>query len=248
MESTVHLHINLLAIVSGAQEALSFPFFAKHVKLVDCAYVPRHHALGVTQFFSSVLAGEHRVMLVLCATRGVRTFADLLQYDSEASDLVRSTFVIAAVWTYVRHFHRFEQYPWKLAPIGSSVVPEAHQVQIAMEFSRACPHCLDIGYGRRLREMTTIDPLFFRSHGILSPFWMHGSNKARTHPLNKWGLFAARSVNAFVRSTMPPPRPKDPVVELRGCPQPKCVYIHSWQCDSKMIWVKGDPTKQIVSV
>jgi hypothetical protein len=66
---------------------------------------------------------------------------------------------------------RFEQYPSKLAVIDSSHVPEQAQLEVALEYCSACPKCLDVGFGRRLREQTGTSAPLLRIHGILSPYF-----------------------------------------------------------------------------
>lgn len=46
-----------------------------------------------------MLAGEHCVSLFLCATRGARCYSQLIAYDAEAAHMIRTSCVVAAVWT-----------------------------------------------------------------------------------------------------------------------------------------------------
>ena len=152
MQASMQLHVIVLAVITGAQEACSLPYFARTVRLSDCAHFPNHHALGIAQFFSAVLADGHDIAKLLCASRGWQTISQVMRFDQGATHVIRSAFALASAQLYVRHFHRFEQYPWRLAVIGCEAVPEERQRHVAEQFCRACDRCLDVGFGRRLRS------------------------------------------------------------------------------------------------
>ena len=98
----------MLAIITEAQESLSFSMFAGRASLDRAAYVPTNLALPIAQFFSGMMAGDHIAMGGVCATKGWRCAWELLRFDPEGPRLVRSSVVSAAAWIYIRHLHRIQ--------------------------------------------------------------------------------------------------------------------------------------------
>jgi len=215
--------VTLLAVLVGAEETIAFRFLAKRVTLSSYAYVKRNPALQILQFFSSILAGEHAVVALICGTKGCETFRELARIDAAAAHLVRCSTVSSSSAADLRHIDRMNQFPWPLAVIGDPNVPDQVQEDSAYKMYTYSNCRLDPGIGRVLRARVGTDFERVRDIGVLSPpyqhalgLWSkchdchtfdlecgHGHNKARTHILNTWDIIFARCVNAEAKARGP---------------------------------------------
>ena len=190
--------------------------------LVSFAYLPRNPALIPAQFFSAFLAGDHPVLGLLCSCYGWRSTRQLLEHQPEAASHLRFAVVDCAVWTHLRRFHRYRQYPWMLAPLGDPTVPAAARDEIGTAFCETCSDCKDLGFGRRLHQCAGASLASLYTSGITSPRWLqvlrvwsdfhdgetvgleddraHNKSSRQNARHTKWELIAARCVNSVARA------------------------------------------------
>ena len=223
MNYTALLSVTLLAVLVGAEETISKKLFSGTVKLADTAYLPRNPALPVMQFFSSILAQEHDVILLLCGAAGCHTADAVNRTNPKAAHLIRCATVGSSAATHLRHIDRAELWPTPLAVIGSPDVPEEIQLDVAQRFCRRLPCDLDAGMGQVVYAQAGHNVEALYDTGILSPFWRRAlftwasfhdqhtfdlecgfaHTKKATHLLNKWDLISARCVNRNAKQAMP---------------------------------------------
>lgn len=244
MQPAEDLRILALSLLLGAEEEVSAFFFRRKDQfetqrplLVMLASPQFNPALPLTQFVSSVLAGEHLSCALLSRARGFRDLGQMLMGDAEGSALVRLAFTNSAAIAYVRHFHKFAQWPWRLAAVVDAEIDEPSRMSVAQAFCSACPKCLDAGFGRQLRRRV------WHPEDLLEPaiqeailIWAcchdgdthdveikHALNKRQNTALTKFEMLAARYVAADAKSSLrnsaPAPAPSPAPAPL--LPPPK---------------------------
>lgn len=165
-------------------------------------------AIGLSQFLSSMLAGEHEVLSVLTMSRGFHDLATFIKYEPLCAHVMRRALISSAISCHVRHYHRYKLWPWRLAVVADDRLSSQRRRAVAAEFLRSCEKCLDIGFCRTLRtRVNHIDMLF-------DPFWQraikvwaslidcdmhdieisHGFSKRSNCRASKFEIMAARSI------------------------------------------------------
>jgi hypothetical protein len=174
-------------------------------------------------YYAALLSGEHPSAELLFRSGSCGTMQDMLRFQPAAVRLIRSSIILAELRAEIRYFHKFRQYPWRLAVIGDldPMVTPLVKFREALAFVCADKKRLDKGFSRVLQRLTGTDRSLLHISGVLSLFWQsiirlwvqqvdemldthdlevgHGQLKNVTNHLNKWELVAARAVNRAAR-------------------------------------------------
>lgn len=211
--------ILLLALCLGAVESLMPVFLASSSKtpkpsdvplLMRFAWPESCPALSAAQFLSSLFAGEHLAVRLLCGARDTQRVADFIMWDPEAALHLRMSLAVSAVFVHIRFFHRFAQWPWRAASIANPTLDIAARRAVAGELIEACPKCLDHGFAQQLRARVggATDLLSSQWCAVVNDWaravvldthsveLAHAFHRRSATPLSKFETLAGRSVNS----------------------------------------------------
>ena len=79
--------------------------------------------------------------------------------------------IVMAGDTFIRHWQRFQEFPYRLAALSNPLCPDDLAETIGRDFISSCPQCLDPGFSRALQSRTGTARSTLRSTGLLSKYW-----------------------------------------------------------------------------
>ena len=226
MHPGTHLPVLMEALIVRAKESVTV-WYSKNSSehrevdeppmLHDMLWPERSPVNAILQFFSSMLAGEHKCVLLLSRSRGRATMQGFWRTHPEEVAFIRIALVNASTWSFIRGVARFKRYPWIIAVITDMRRPWDDRLDVALSFMSKKLCCLDKGFCRRLRRRLGNDARIqvMMNDGILSKFcldmvwvWVqqisgttqdlelrHGRYRRFTCPQSKVGFFLANAVN-----------------------------------------------------
>jgi hypothetical protein len=219
MLATKAVKTTLMAIITTANDALTRLMFAKILSMVNMAYLPWHPVVTILQFYSQLATGRHNLCVLLSNLAGCENPAHLfLEAPHEVAN-IRNTVTHTSMMQYVRNIHKYQQYPWRSAPLSHEGIPLDFRRQIIADLADRCEGCVDRGLGRFLRSVACMhgDDM---ENGLLSDTWRlrlkvvyrialqlhtmdreldNAADNRRICSLNCWALICARSINAMAK-------------------------------------------------
>jgi hypothetical protein len=165
---------------------------------------------------------------------------------------IRKAVLVAAAYSYIRHEHRYQQWPWRICGVANAELDETVRRSIADAFGRSCPKCLDAGFCRPLEyRIQNCQDLVGPRWGAAITKWaslldvethevelMHAFNKRCATHLSKFELLAARCVNSqalkAIDLALPvlPTRPGGVVQDSEAPAKKRRKHVHAGQLTS----------------
>ena len=204
----------LLAITLEGPETMStWHFHAEQVghltadepRLFDLLWPERSPATLVLQFLSTLLH-DHPLVGVLCRLSGSASVHELFKVCEKKVHYMRTSWVYAHGWSYVRHVHRFRRF--KVLIVADRRRSFHDRIQAAIEFkTQGCPRCHKRESFRKVHAaISEPDELFasewqFRlfqfarlaSLGNAECELTHSQNNRDTCKQTRWDQFCARA-------------------------------------------------------
>jgi hypothetical protein len=220
MLSTKAVKTTLMAIITTANDALTRLMFAKILSMVNMAYLPWHPCVTILQFYSQLASGRHNLCTLLSNLAGCESPRHLfLEVPHEVAN-IRNTVAHTSMMQYTRNIHKYQQYPWRIAPLSHEGIPLDFRRELIVDLADQCEGCVDRGLGRLLRSVACMHGVDDIENGLLSGKWQlrlkvvfriafqlhtmdreldNAADKRRICSLNCWALICARSINAMAK-------------------------------------------------
>ena len=204
-----------------------------------CDFVPPElsRVTVALQYFSGLLQGNGRRLTLLLEVVGHTSLDSWLAADYDQAVMFHRLLLTAASWTYRRHCHLLQSWPWRLAALPDLRVPLCERRRLAHSFMHTPPCCLDPYFARRLQaQVGDVEELFSAEWLSCLLAWasrvqcstaavefLHQHNRQRAHPQMSWANFSALFVNAEAQARTTASRRLAMLVEARrsgGEPHP----------------------------